>query len=144
MQSYTPDQIMEQAKWLEESSRLLAEAARKMRDSAEILAAVNQRHPGGIRSVLEGPERAEHSVRGITFFHTTTQSPEQQSRMKQIEQLLRMCGPMTRNQLLDLADANGIPRNTVGAYLTKDNFTQSETGYWWLKREPWPPRRMNE
>jgi hypothetical protein len=143
MQSFTPEQILEQAKWLEESSRLLAEAARRMRDSAEILAAVNQRHPGGIRSVLEGPERSDRS--GLLMFHhptTTTQSPEQRSRMKQIEQLLRMCGPMTRNQLLDLADSNGIPRNTVGAYLTKDNFSQSESGYWWLKNEQWP-RGMN-
>ncbi|HEV3302701.1 MAG TPA: hypothetical protein VG055_23810 [Planctomycetaceae bacterium] len=141
MPEWSAEQIAEQANWLDESAHMLQIAAKKMRDAAEILAAIDRRHPGGLRSVIEGASRtAGHIVHGRVNQIVVSPAPAapDQTRMRQIEQILQMYGPMHRNQLLDVAEHNGIPRNTASAYLTKENFVQDNEGRWWTKGASWP------
>jgi hypothetical protein len=145
MHQWSAEQIAEQANWLDESAHMLQVAAKRMRDAAEILAAIDRRHPGGLRSVIEGASQtAGHLAHGrISEVIVSSATPaEQQTRMRQIEQLLKMYGPMHRNQLLDIAEGSGIPRNTASAYLTKENFVQDEHGRWWMKGSTWPASRQ--
>ena len=91
-----------------EANRILSDAMR-LRDAADIVDSVS------------GVSRTTHVEPIVHDEHLES------GRIKQLRDLLREHGPLSRKQV---HDSNIMPVGTINAHLTKSNFTQLEDGRW--------------
>jgi hypothetical protein len=116
--SMLPAQLTRKAAEMERRAAALLDAAQKLREAAAVLSGSPTVNSGKKRPRGRPPRRAG------------------KTRFEQLREFVESRGSVTRQEAIR---ESGIPRGTVGAFLTRRHgFAQDENGRWY-----WPKKRQN-
>ena len=118
--SMSSQDLNRQANEMEQAGRILMDTAKKMREAAHML--------GGLVSTSATSGDAAKSRSG----GRKPTSSKEKTRLQQLIDFVAASGPVSRR---DAKSNSGIPPGTVGALLTRKNFSQNEEGKWTVKKE---------
>lgn len=107
----SPQDLLLQAEEMDRAGRTLLETAKKLRETASVLASLTPSVGGEAAKNGAGRKRPK-------------------TRLQELTDWLREHGPMSRGEI---KKSSGIPAGTAGALLTRKNFIQTDGDLWTVK-----------